>query len=125
MVDYSIFAGAYSAAMDFALSAIPLIVLYPLRIDRKEKVGVCVAMSLGILAGIAAAVKTYHLPLISRSGDVTCKFPLPLYIRYTRCVQADNGIQIKAQPFSCGPVPSPQSPSSRLRFRISDLFLRL
>jgi len=69
--------------MDFLLSAIPILLLWNLRIDKKEKFGVCVAMSLGVLAGIAAAIKTSYMELITRGADLTCKtLRLSLYSSY-------------------------------------------
>lgn len=62
---------AYSAAMDFALALIPWIMMWSLQMKKAEKIGLSLAMSLGILAGIAAAVKTSYLNDIARSTDFT------------------------------------------------------
>ncbi|KAF2009084.1 hypothetical protein BU24DRAFT_468476 [Aaosphaeria arxii CBS 175.79] len=59
---YSIFAGVYSAVLDFILAAFPFLIIRTLKINLSEKIGVTVCMSLGVLAGIAAAVKTSYLP---------------------------------------------------------------
>lgn len=74
IIDVSIFAGAYSGVMDLILAGFPIVLLWPLRIERKEKIGVSVAMSLGVFAGIAAFIKTSYLPDIGRWQDVTCEF---------------------------------------------------
>ncbi|KAF2797311.1 hypothetical protein K505DRAFT_144592 [Melanomma pulvis-pyrius CBS 109.77] len=71
IIDVSIFAGAYSGVMDLILAGFPIVLLWPLRIERKEKIGVSVAMSLGVFAGIAAFIKTSYLPDIGRWQDVT------------------------------------------------------
>ncbi|KAH8904827.1 hypothetical protein BR93DRAFT_916595 [Coniochaeta sp. PMI_546] len=70
-ISYSIFAGAYSAAMDFILALFPWFLIWNLQMNKKEKVGVAVAMSLGVLAGITAVVKATYLTGSSRSGDFT------------------------------------------------------
>lgn len=49
VVQYTQFAAYYSAAMDFALALVPWKVLLGLRMRLKEKVGVLVCMSLGML----------------------------------------------------------------------------
>lgn len=40
---------AYSAAMDFTLAALPWTFLWNLRMEKKEKFGIAVAMSMGIM----------------------------------------------------------------------------
>jgi len=58
---YNVFSGAYGAAMDFALAALPWKLLAALQMRKKEKIGAGLAMSMGFLAGIAAIVKTANL----------------------------------------------------------------
>ncbi|KAK4445194.1 hypothetical protein QBC34DRAFT_307414 [Podospora aff. communis PSN243] len=62
MKNYNIFSGAYSGAMDFALALLPWKLLMGLQMRRAEKIGAATAMSMGILAGIAAVVKTVNVP---------------------------------------------------------------
>jgi hypothetical protein len=49
MVHYNIFSGAYSVFMDFALALLPWQFIWGLQMKKKEKIGVGVAMSMGIL----------------------------------------------------------------------------
>lgn len=49
VVRYSVFGAAYSAAMDFLLAMVPWFVIMKLRMHMKEKLGVVVCMSLGVL----------------------------------------------------------------------------
>ncbi|KAH7146106.1 hypothetical protein EDB81DRAFT_842367 [Dactylonectria macrodidyma] len=70
-INYAIFAGSYSAAADFILALFPWLLIWHLQMRKREKVGVAVAMSLGILASITAAVKTSYLPDIIRWADFT------------------------------------------------------
>jgi hypothetical protein len=56
-VYYSIFSGAYSGLMDFALALLPWRYLWDLQMKRKEKLGVGFAMSMGVFAGVTAVVK--------------------------------------------------------------------
>jgi len=49
IVNYNIFSAAYSAAMDLSLALLPWKLIWGLQMKRKEKIGVAVAMSCGIL----------------------------------------------------------------------------
>ncbi|KAF2801191.1 putative integral membrane protein [Melanomma pulvis-pyrius CBS 109.77] len=68
--NYSIFAGAYSAFLDFVLAMLPWIMIWRLQMNMKEKLGVMIAMSFGFLAGIVAAVKTSYLPGVGNFDDM-------------------------------------------------------
>ncbi|KAK4245594.1 hypothetical protein C7999DRAFT_16216 [Corynascus novoguineensis] len=59
---YSVFAGTWSAAMDFILAIFPWVLIWPMRIRTAEKIGVGIAMSLGVFAGITGVIKTTFLP---------------------------------------------------------------
>ena len=47
--DFSLFVGAYSGAQDFVLAVLPWPVLMKLQMRQREKIGIALAMSLGIL----------------------------------------------------------------------------
>ncbi|KAI1106219.1 hypothetical protein F4804DRAFT_348976 [Jackrogersella minutella] len=55
------FSSAYSALMDFVLALLPWPLIWHLKMRTKEKIGVAVAMSMGICAGTTAIVKCYYL----------------------------------------------------------------
>ncbi|KAK0719144.1 hypothetical protein B0H67DRAFT_484630 [Lasiosphaeris hirsuta] len=67
-VYYNIFSAAYSATMDFALALLPWTVIWGLQMKRKEKIGVAVAMSMGIFAGIMGIIKTSKI-MVMLSAD--------------------------------------------------------
>jgi hypothetical protein len=46
---YGVVAGSYSGLMDIALALLPWTVVWKLQMKRKEKIGVAVAMSMGVL----------------------------------------------------------------------------
>lgn len=77
VVKVSIGAGAYSGVMDLVMAAFPMVLLWNLRIERREKIGVCVGMSLGVLAGVSAIVRVCIMGMIGKVADVTCKLPGP------------------------------------------------
>ncbi|KAK0624516.1 hypothetical protein B0T17DRAFT_492545 [Bombardia bombarda] len=64
MVYYNMFSAAYSAFMDIVLAFIPWTVIWGLQMRKKEKIGVAVAMSMGIFAGVTGFVKTSKVPLM-------------------------------------------------------------
>ncbi|KAI1660847.1 hypothetical protein F4813DRAFT_386257 [Daldinia decipiens] len=64
-IHYAIFAGSYSAFVDFSFATIPWFVIMNLRMKRKEKFGVAIAMSCGVIAGITAIIRCFYLPLLT------------------------------------------------------------
>jgi hypothetical protein len=67
VVHFDIFSASYSALMDFTLAFLPWRFLWKLQMKRKEKIGVGIALSMGIFAGVTAIVKTSHLPRMMSS----------------------------------------------------------
>ncbi|KAJ2990118.1 hypothetical protein NUW58_g3112 [Xylaria curta] len=59
--DYGYFQGAFSAWSDFVLALFPILIIRNLEMPLKTKLGICFLMSLGIIATVAAAVKTVEL----------------------------------------------------------------
>ncbi|KAG6357456.1 hypothetical protein INS49_013333 [Diaporthe citri] len=64
-VNLGIAAGAYSGCMDIIMAILPWRIIWETRMERKEKVGVLVAMSMGLCAGAAAFAKCSQIPQIS------------------------------------------------------------
>ncbi|KAK4233264.1 hypothetical protein C8A03DRAFT_39037 [Achaetomium macrosporum] len=62
IVSYDIFSSAYSAFMDLVFSLLPWKFLWGLQMKRNEKIGVGLAMSMGVFAGVTAIVKTTKVP---------------------------------------------------------------
>ncbi|KAI1138447.1 hypothetical protein F5Y05DRAFT_418770 [Hypoxylon sp. FL0543] len=60
---------SWSAAMDFFLAAFPWAVLWNLNMQKREKITICVSLSLGILAGICGVVRTSGLAVLSQTAD--------------------------------------------------------
>ncbi|KAH8897992.1 hypothetical protein GQ53DRAFT_593950, partial [Thozetella sp. PMI_491] len=58
---YSLFVASYSAFMDLVLALLPTVIVWNLQMKLKEKIGVAVAMSMGVFGGITAAVKAYQI----------------------------------------------------------------
>ncbi|RKU42915.1 hypothetical protein DL546_002653 [Coniochaeta pulveracea] len=63
-------ANAYSAIVDFILALLPWKIIMGLQMKRHEKIGVAVAMSLGLLAGIVGVIKIVEITTISGGGDI-------------------------------------------------------
>ncbi|KAI8940708.1 hypothetical protein NX059_001974 [Plenodomus lindquistii] len=60
-VNYGIFNAAWCAVADFALALIPWKLIWGLQLQMREKIGIGIAMSMGILAGICAIVKGIYI----------------------------------------------------------------
>ncbi|KAI0835341.1 hypothetical protein F5Y06DRAFT_276695 [Hypoxylon sp. FL0890] len=70
LVDYSIFAGAFSGALDLYLALYPAIVLFSLQLNKKKKIALSAALGLGSVACIVAIYKTTRIPGLA-SSDFT------------------------------------------------------
>ncbi|GJD04139.1 integral membrane protein [Colletotrichum higginsianum] len=69
-------ANGYSALVDFILSLLPWSIVWGLGMKRHEKVGVAVAMSLGIVAGLVGVVKVVHIVTIADGADIPYRLSL-------------------------------------------------
>lgn len=67
---YGMVAAAYSGIMDIVLAFLPWLTIRKLQMKKTEKVGVAVAMCMGVFAGITAMVKTSQIPSLD-TGDFT------------------------------------------------------
>ncbi|KAK2045738.1 hypothetical protein LZ31DRAFT_583897 [Colletotrichum somersetense] len=67
---YDIFASGYSASMDILLAMLPWKMIWGLQMKMQEKIGVAIAMSMGLFAGSTAIIKCFTIPTIL-SGDFT------------------------------------------------------
>ncbi|KUI62549.1 hypothetical protein VP1G_09664 [Cytospora mali] len=63
-VNFGIAAGAYSGCMDIIMALLPWPMILQTRMERREKIGVLVAMSMGLVAGAAAFAKCSQEPKI-------------------------------------------------------------
>ncbi|KAI1495271.1 hypothetical protein F5X96DRAFT_612854 [Biscogniauxia mediterranea] len=61
-LDLSIFAGAYNSLMEIILAFLPWKLIWNLRLAQAEKIGICVSMSLGV---VAACISVVRLVIIS------------------------------------------------------------
>ncbi|KAK3327026.1 hypothetical protein B0T19DRAFT_151020 [Cercophora scortea] len=68
IVNIGYVSGGYSAACDFILALLPWPIIWKLQMKNTEKIGVGIAMSMGIVAGIMSSIKTAQLNKLS-TGD--------------------------------------------------------
>ncbi|KAL6721939.1 hypothetical protein ACLMJK_001044 [Lecanora helva] len=71
LTDYTIAHGALSAFVDFYLALYPCFVIYRLQISTRKKIGLTLALSIGVIAGIFAIVKCTRLPGLENHSDYT------------------------------------------------------
>nr|CDP29732.1 Putative protein of unknown function [Podospora anserina S mat+] len=77
---YNIFSCVFSATIDVVLAFLPWKFLWGLEMSIKEKVGVMIAMSMGVFAGAAAGIKSATLPAVHNGIDPTLAASVPLLI---------------------------------------------
>ncbi|KAI0889261.1 uncharacterized protein GGS22DRAFT_153529 [Annulohypoxylon maeteangense] len=65
-IHYGIFAGAYSAFVDFSFATIPWFLIMNLQMRTRERFGVAIAMSCGAIAGVTAIMRCVYLPLLAK-----------------------------------------------------------
>ncbi|KAK3985221.1 hypothetical protein QBC44DRAFT_405361, partial [Cladorrhinum sp. PSN332] len=70
---YGMFAAGYSALTDIVLALLPWKIVWNLQMEQREKIGVALAMSLGVFAGATALVKTTVIPSLA-SPDFSCEY---------------------------------------------------
>ncbi|KAL4984997.1 hypothetical protein BDW68DRAFT_6654 [Aspergillus falconensis] len=67
--NYAFFQGSFSALSDLVLAVYPLTTIYGLQMALKVKIGLGCVLSLGVIAMIAAIVKTINLASLSARAD--------------------------------------------------------
>ncbi|KAI0014619.1 hypothetical protein F4780DRAFT_200722 [Xylariomycetidae sp. FL0641] len=77
--NYVLFVGSYSGAIDIILAILPTTMVWNLQMKKKEKVGVAIAMGLGVFAGTAALLKTAKLPTLNATDLSWAESPLLLW----------------------------------------------
>jgi hypothetical protein len=79
---YGIFNAGWSATMDFALALLPWTIIWGLSLQMREKIGIGIAMSMGVLAGVCAIVKGFYLVEL-QDEDFSCKCTHPSDLKHT------------------------------------------
>ncbi|CAN8106175.1 unnamed protein product [Discula destructiva] len=67
VVRYAQFAASYSAAMDFVLAALPIMVMAKISMRLREKFGVMVCMSLCVIAGVTSIMRAIMISALTGS----------------------------------------------------------
>ncbi|KAK0672391.1 hypothetical protein QBC41DRAFT_381220 [Cercophora samala] len=95
IITYGIFASAYSGVMDLVLAIIPWKIIMNLQMQTKEKIGVALAMSMGVFAAASAFIKCSSLPELG-GRDFPRKFSLlPKILRVKiDIVSIDDGVTL-------------------------------
>ncbi|KAH7362754.1 hypothetical protein B0T11DRAFT_328790 [Plectosphaerella cucumerina] len=60
----------YSALVDFCLALLPWKIIWTFQMRRHEKIGVAVAMSLGLAAGVIGVIKVIQITTIAAGPDI-------------------------------------------------------
>ncbi|KAH6673264.1 hypothetical protein B0J14DRAFT_67274 [Halenospora varia] len=70
IIKYNSFSSAWSGAMDILLATLPWRLINTLTLNKKERIGVLVGMSLGSLAGVTSIAKTATLSAIKNPDTI-------------------------------------------------------
>ena len=71
--------GVVSALSDLILALLPTYILWSLQVDKKLKWALCFLLGLGIVAAIAAAIRTWASQFLA-SADVSCECLIVYFI---------------------------------------------
>ncbi|KAK2036257.1 hypothetical protein LZ31DRAFT_571489 [Colletotrichum somersetense] len=66
----------YSALVDFILSLLPWAIMRGLGMKRHERIGVAIAMSLGIIAGLVGVIKVVKILTVAEGADIPYRLSL-------------------------------------------------
>ncbi|OIW34074.1 hypothetical protein CONLIGDRAFT_711873 [Coniochaeta ligniaria NRRL 30616] len=69
--DINTFVAAFSGAMDITLAILPWKIVWTVAINKKEKIGALLAMSMGVFAGVMAILKIRTLYTIGNDNTTT------------------------------------------------------
>lgn len=75
IITYGIFVSAYSGVLDLVFAIIPWQIIMRMQMATKEKIGVALAMSMGVFAAAAAFIKCSSLPELG-GRDFPRKIPM-------------------------------------------------
>ncbi|KAK4151128.1 hypothetical protein C8A00DRAFT_17434 [Chaetomidium leptoderma] len=90
IITYNIFTSAYSGVMDLVLAIVPWKIMMSLDMHTKEKIGVALAMSMGVFAAASAFIKCSSLPELGGRD-----FPCPLLPNNGRAdMVSDDGVTL-------------------------------
>ncbi|CAG9957028.1 unnamed protein product [Clonostachys rosea f. rosea IK726] len=66
---------SYAAFLDFVLAGFPWIALRNLNMKRKERITICISLSLGVFAGICGVIRTSGLGALNQTNDYLYAMP--------------------------------------------------
>ena len=69
--NYSLFNGSLNVVMDVVLAVVPTIIIWPLHLTTRKRIGLSILFGCGIFSAISSAIKTYHLRALSARSDMT------------------------------------------------------
>ncbi|KAF7511805.1 hypothetical protein GJ744_003536 [Endocarpon pusillum] len=66
---YGIFQSAYGTVLDFILAFMPITFIWRLKLSVKKKLGLCILLGLGVIAGVCAAFRTQQAAKLAYHVD--------------------------------------------------------
>ena len=84
IVNFSLYAGAFSAFVDVYFAVYPAVVLFKLQLKLQKRIALMVALGIGCVSGIVAIFKTTRIPNGLASPDFSC--PSDSFFLFFLCV---------------------------------------
>ena len=81
MMAFFRFANIANLLTDILILAMPIPIVWSLRLDRQKKFGVCGLFLLGGFVCVASIMRFYYLESVGKGVDPTCGFPIYYYFR--------------------------------------------
>jgi hypothetical protein len=69
--NYNIFASSHNTFVDFVLALMPIRIVWGLKLNLRQRLGVVALLSVGIVSGICSAIKTAQLASLTVRSDLT------------------------------------------------------
>lgn len=79
MMAFFRFANIANLLTDILILAMPIPIVWSLRLDRQKKIGVCGLFLLGGFVCVASIMRFFYLESVGRGSDPTCEFPIYYY----------------------------------------------
>ncbi|KAM9876381.1 hypothetical protein VDGL01_09511 [Verticillium dahliae] len=78
-VTFAVFSAVYSALCDLILALLPWRMIFNLQMKRSERLGIALALSMGVIAGFTGVMKAYYGFKLLQVSHPDCTWPLAVY----------------------------------------------
>ncbi|KAI9148761.1 putative integral membrane protein [Paramyrothecium foliicola] len=69
--NYNIFTSSWNTAVDFVLALMPIRLVWGLKLNVRQRIGIIVLLGVGVFSGVCSAIKTTQLASLTERSDLT------------------------------------------------------